>query len=107
MDHFAGLPGMEPAGGKAVDDEREAVEDGVPVLHGVKAALAEGRDCDGGRASAALPLVVVAEGAGAEGGRLAAEAVGSGVAAEREDGVFGLHCCLLAHGWAEPMDGPS
>lgn len=75
--------GVELAGGESGDDHGDGVLDGIGIVQGVEDVGAEaGADSEDGAARAAGFLVVVAEGAGGERGRLAAAAVGFGVAAE-------------------------
>ena len=92
VEHFAGLFGVNAIGGEAGDDHGEGLLDGVGVAQGVEDVGAEaGAGVERGSAGAAELLVIVAEGAGGEGGRLAAAAVGLGVAAERVVGGWGSH----------------
>src|ERR1039458_8495084 len=86
-EHFAGLVGVDLAGEDTVEDHGERQLDGAGVAQRMKHVGAEARPrADGGGVGAAEFLVEVAEGTGGEGRRLAAAAVGFGMAAES---VFG------------------
>ena len=92
MEHSASLLGVELAGGEPLDDHRQGFPDGLGVVEGMEDVAAEaGAGTDGGAAGAAELLVVMAEGAVSERGRLAETAVGLGVAAEWVFGVSGEH----------------
>ena len=91
-EHFAGLFGVDLAGGETGNDHGKGVLDGARAAQRVKDVGAEARSrADGGAAGAAELVVEVAEGAGGESGRLAATAVGFDVATERVYGVGGVH----------------
>jgi hypothetical protein len=93
VEHAATLFRVNLAGGEAVDDHGQRLLDGLGVVQGMHDLGAEaGAGADGRQAGSAEPLVVVAEGAGAKGGRLAAASVGFGVAA---DGVLRVLCVHL------------
>lgn len=78
---------MEAAAADPVHDHSEGLLDGVGVAQGMEDVGAEaGAGFEGVAAGVAGLLVVIAEGAVDEGGRLAEEAVGFGVAAERVGG---------------------
>ena len=86
-EHLASHFGVDTVRGNAVDDHAEGLLDGAGVAQRVKHVGAEARPrADGGGVGAAEFLVEVAEGTGGEGRRLAAAAVGFGMAAES---VFG------------------
>ena len=92
VEHLATLFGVDLAGGESGDDHGDGLLDGVGVAQGMEDVGAEaGADAYRGHPGATDLLVVVAEGAGGEGGRLAAAAVGFGVAAERVVGGWGSH----------------
>ena len=86
-DHLAGDFGVDAVARDSGEHHGGGLEDGLGVAQGVEDIGAEaGAGAEGAAASAAELLVVIAEGAVDEGGRLAEAAVGLGVAAERVDG---------------------
>lgn len=90
---------MNPFGCEPGQDHREGLADRLSIAQGMEDVGAEaGAGADGGTAGAAELLVVIAEGAGSEGGRLAQEAVGFDVTAERVVGVVDVH-------WVVPSCG--
>ena len=87
---------MDPVGCERGEDHGKGLLDGIRVAQWVEDAGAEaGPGADGGHAGAAELLMVIAECARGEGGRLALEAVGFGVAAEWVIGVADAHWFVL------------
>ena len=95
VEHFAGFAVVNPVGGEAGEHHGGRLEDGLGVAKGVEdAGAVAGSGAGSAAAATAGFLVVVAEGAVDEGGRLAEEAVGFGVAAEGIGGGAGHHGSL-------------
>jgi hypothetical protein len=84
VDHPAGSSVVQLAGRQAADDGITSAQKGSTVAERGQGLLHQrGRRSDGPRAGSVQLLVVVAEGADGERGRLAAVAIGLGVAAGR------------------------
>lgn len=92
VEHFAGFAGMDAVARDSGEHHGGRLEDGLGVAQGVEDVGAEaGAGAEGSTAGAAELLVVKTEGALDESGRLADEAVGFGMAAERVGGDVQAH----------------